>query len=171
MAIFDLYLVSLCTVTIQWIMPELFFCCCLSFLLFYFSFMLVIVWFDCTWNCLKMCQIDGLMWLEIYAAPKLLKYTTALGTYNIRSFTYEINQHTHTHTHIHTHTLHHTCTTPTHIHTHTTPTHIHTHTTHTQQTHTHTPHTHTHTHTHWVYVWVFFLVCFLSECKVLLYST
>ena len=62
----------------------------------------------------------GLM-MEIYAAPKLSKYTTALGAYNIKSFTYEINQHTHTHTYIHTHTC-------MHIHTRT--------------------HTHTHTHTH-----------------------
>ena len=32
--------------------------------------------------------------MEIYAAPELMKYTTALGAYNIKSFTYEINQHT-----------------------------------------------------------------------------
>ena len=52
--------------------------------------------------------------MEIYAAPKLSKYTTALGAYNIKSVTYEINQHTrsrarthtrmHAHTHAHTHT-------------------------------------------------------------------
>ena len=52
--------------------------------------------------------------MEIYAAPKLSKYTTALGAYNIKSFTYEINQHTHsrarTHTRMHAHT---------HAHTHT----------------------------------------------------
>ena len=63
------------------------------------------------------------------AAPKLSKYMTALGAYNVKSFTYEINQHTHEHTHIHTHT------------------HTHTHTHHTTpHTHTHTHHTHTHTH-------------------------
>ena len=60
--------------------------------------------------------------MEIYAAPKLSKYMIALGAYNIKSFTYEINQHTHTHTHTHTHA----CTfTHAHIHTHT---HTHTHT-------------------------------------------
>ena len=41
---------------------------------------------------------------EIYAAPKLSKYMTALGAYNVKSFTYEINQHMHEHTHTHTHT-------------------------------------------------------------------
>ena len=40
-----------------------------------------------------------IMTMEIYAGLKLLKYTTALGAYNIRSVTYEINQHTHAHTH------------------------------------------------------------------------
>ena len=49
------------------------------------------------------------MIMEIYAAPKMSKYTTALGAYNIKSLcSYEINQHTqsraHTHTHTHTHT-------------------------------------------------------------------
>ena len=39
--------------------------------------------------------------MEIYAAPKLSKYMTALGAYNVKSFTYEINQHTHEHTHTH----------------------------------------------------------------------
>ena len=33
--------------------------------------------------------------MEIYAAPKLPKYTTALGADNIKSFTYEINQRAH----------------------------------------------------------------------------
>ena len=52
--------------------------------------------------------------MEIYAVPKLSKYMTALGAYNIKSFTYEINQHmhvrahTHTQTHTHTHMLKHT---------------------------------------------------------------
>ena len=45
--------------------------------------------------------------------PKLSKYMTALGTYNVKSFTYEINQHTHSHTH--THTTH----THAHVHSHT----------------------------------------------------
>ena len=45
--------------------------------------------------------------MEIYVAPKLSKYTTALGTY-VKSFTYETTQHAHAHTHTHTpHT--HTC--------------------------------------------------------------
>ena len=44
--------------------------------------------------------------MEIYAAPKLSKYMTALGAYNIKSFIYEINQHTHMCTHTHTHTHH-----------------------------------------------------------------
>ena len=46
--------------------------------------------------------------MEIYVAPKLSKYTTALGAYNIKSFTYEINQHTRARAHTHTphrHTL------------------------------------------------------------------
>ena len=52
--------------------------------------------------------------MEIYAAPKLSKYTTALGAYNIKSFTYEINQHTRSRarTHARTHA-------PTHARTHT----------------------------------------------------
>ena len=37
--------------------------------------------------------------MEIYAAPKLSKYMTALGAYNVKSFTYEINQHMHEYTH------------------------------------------------------------------------
>ena len=37
--------------------------------------------------------------MESYAVPKLSKYMTALGAYNVKSFTYEINQHTHTSTH------------------------------------------------------------------------
>ena len=58
------------------------------------------------------------MIMEIYAAPKLSKYMTALGAYNVKPFTYEINQHTHEHTQTHTHT--HTRTrTHTHTHTHT----------------------------------------------------
>ena len=50
--------------------------------------------------------------MEIYAAPKLSQYMTALGAYNVKSFTYEINQHMHKHTstptdtHTHTHTAH-----------------------------------------------------------------
>ena len=70
----------------------------------------------------------------VLAASKLSKYVTALSAYNVKSFTYEINQdmHEHTHTHKHTHT---------HTHTHTP---------------THTPHTNTraraharsHTHAH-----------------------
>ena len=58
--------------------------------------------------------------IEIYASPKLSKYMTALGTYNVKSFTYEINQHTHTracartHTHTYTHARTHT---PQHTHT------------------------------------------------------
>ena len=47
--------------------------------------------------------------MEIYAAPKLSKYMTALGAFNVKSFTYEINQHTHEHTHTHTHIHTHTC--------------------------------------------------------------
>ena len=44
--------------------------------------------------------------MEIYAAPKLSKYMTALGTYNVKSFTNKlINTCTSTHTHPHTHTL------------------------------------------------------------------
>ena len=45
----------------------------------------------------------------------LSKYTTALGTCNIKSFTYEINQHTRARVRIHTHT--HTHITSTYIHT------------------------------------------------------
>ena len=41
--------------------------------------------------------------MEIYTVPKLSKYTTALGAYNIKSFTYEINQHTRARAHTHTH--------------------------------------------------------------------
>ena len=62
--------------------------------------------------------------MEIYAAPKLSKYMTALGAYNVKSFTYEINQHMHvralacaharTYTRMHTHACTHT-----HTHTHT----------------------------------------------------
>ena len=55
--------------------------------------------------------------MEIYAAPKLSKYMTALGAYNVKSFTYIlINTCTSTPTHPHTHT---------HTHTHTHPTHTH----------------------------------------------
>ena len=57
--------------------------------------------------------------MEIYAAPKLSKYMTALGADNVKSFTYEINQHTHARARTHTH-----------------------------NTHTHTHHTHTRTHAH-----------------------
>ena len=46
--------------------------------------------------------------MEIYAAPKLSKYMTALGANNVKSFTYEINPHTHTHIHTHKHTHTHT---------------------------------------------------------------
>ena len=78
--------------------------------------------------------------MEIYAAPKLSKYTKALGAYNIKSFTYEINQHMHARAHMHIHTQTHTAHTQTDTLTHT---HTHTYT----HTHTHT-HTHTRTHTH-----------------------
>ena len=45
--------------------------------------------------------------MEIYAAPKLSKYMTALGAYNVKSFTYKlINTCTSTHTHSLTHTHH-----------------------------------------------------------------
>ena len=47
--------------------------------------------------------------MEIYTAPKLSKYMTALGVYNAKSFTYELNQHTHEHTHTHTRMRAHTC--------------------------------------------------------------
>ena len=59
--------------------------------------------------------------MEIDAAPKLSKYMTALGGNNVKSFTYEINQHMHVHaqTHPHTYTLTHTHTHHTHTHTHT----------------------------------------------------
>ena len=46
--------------------------------------------------------------MEIFDAPKLSRYTTALSAYNSKSFIFEINQSTHTHTHIHTHTHTHT---------------------------------------------------------------
>ena len=57
--------------------------------------------------------------MEIYAAPKLTKYMTALGAYNVKSFTYENNQHmherarthtTHTRAHARSHTHAHTST-------------------------------------------------------------
>ena len=70
--------------------------------------------------------------MEIYAAPKLSRYMTVLGPYNVKSSTYEINQHTHVRARTHTHT--HTPTTHSCAHTHT-----HTH------THTHIPQTHTRT--------------------------
>ena len=41
--------------------------------------------------------------MEIYAAPKLSKYMTAQGAYNVKSFTYEINEHTHELIHTRTH--------------------------------------------------------------------
>ena len=57
--------------------------------------------------------------MEIYAAPKLSKYMTALGAYNVKSFTFKlINTCTSTPTHPHTYTLTHT-----HTHTHTHHTH------------------------------------------------
>ena len=71
--------------------------------------------------------------MESYAAPKLSKYTTPQGTYDIKSFTYEINQHMHTdrqtdtHTHTHMRACAHTCT-------------------HTQSCINKYTHTHTHTH-------------------------
>ena len=55
--------------------------------------------------------------MDIYAAPKLSKYMTALGTYNVKSFTYKLIN---------------TCTS--------TPTHPHI------RTHTYTPHTHERAH-------------------------
>ena len=58
--------------------------------------------------------------MEIYAAPKMSKYMTALGAYNIKSFTHDINQHMHEHTHIHTHTHTYTHTHHHHHHQHTT---------------------------------------------------
>ena len=63
-----------------------------------------------------------IMIMEIYVAPKLSKYMTALGAYNVKSFTYEMNQHMHEHTHTHAHThTHHTharahARSPTHAH-------------------------------------------------------
>ena len=48
--------------------------------------------------------------MEIYAAPKLSKYMTALGAYNVKSFTYEINQHMHEYTNTHTRARAHTRT-------------------------------------------------------------
>ena len=49
--------------------------------------------------------------MEIYAAPKLSKYMTALDAYNVKSLTYKLinpctSTHTHPHTHTHTHTPH-----------------------------------------------------------------
>ena len=38
----------------------------------------------------------------VLAASKLSKYVTALSAYNVKSFTYEINQHTQEHTNTHT---------------------------------------------------------------------
>lgn len=52
---------------------------------------------------------------EIHAPPKLLRYMTALGAYNIKSFTNEINQHRYAHAH--THTTQHTYTACAHMHT------------------------------------------------------
>ena len=94
---------------------------------------------------LSVCNpINDILIMEIYAAPKLSRCTTALGAYNSKSFTYEINQRTHTHA----------CTQPrtraqAHIHTHHTHAraHRHRHTDTDTQTHTHA-HTHTHTHTY-----------------------
>ena len=40
--------------------------------------------------------------MEIYAAPKLPRYTTALGAYNSKSFMYEINQRMYMHARMHT---------------------------------------------------------------------
>ena len=59
--------------------------------------------------------------MEIYAAPKLSKYMTSIGAYNVKSFTYEINQHMHARAHTHTHTTHtHACIhMRAHTHTHT----------------------------------------------------
>ena len=80
--------------------------------------------------------------MEIYAAPKLSKYVTALGVYNVKSFTYEINQdmheHTHTHTRTHTHPPHTHTYTHTHTHTNTPPTHTHTRARSRALTHAHT---------------------------------
>ena len=42
--------------------------------------------------------------MEIYAAPKLSKYMTALGAYNVKPFTFDINQHMHEYTHTQVHT-------------------------------------------------------------------
>ena len=54
--------------------------------------------------------------MEIYDAPKLSWYTTALGAYNGKSFTNRINRNTHAHTQTHTHT--HTHTPRACVHTH-----------------------------------------------------
>ena len=48
--------------------------------------------------------------IKFYASPKLSRYTTALCTYNSKSFTYQINKRTHARTHAHTHTYTHTHT-------------------------------------------------------------
>ena len=64
--------------------------------------------------------------MEIYAAPILSKYTTALGAYNTKSFNCEMNQHTRARAHARTHAR-------THTHTH---------------THTHTPRARSHTYAH-----------------------
>ena len=48
--------------------------------------------------------------MEIYAAPKLSKYRTAVGTYNVKSFTYKLINtcmSTHIHTQVHTCVLRH----------------------------------------------------------------
>ena len=42
------------------------------------------------------------MIMEIDAAPKLSKYMTAPGAYNVKSFIYEINQYTRARAHTHT---------------------------------------------------------------------
>ena len=55
--------------------------------------------------------------IEIYAAPKLSKYMTALGAYNVKSFTYKFNQLTHENTHTHIQTPHTYARLHTHAHT------------------------------------------------------
>ena len=56
--------------------------------------------------------------MEVYDAPKLSRYTTAMGAYNCKSSIYGIKQHTHTRARAHarTHVLTHART---HTHAHT----------------------------------------------------
>ena len=56
--------------------------------------------------------------MEIDAAPTLSKYMTALGACNVKSFTYEINQHMREYTHTLTYTPHAHALTQAHTHKH-----------------------------------------------------